>query len=242
MDCREVKNLITLYVDGELDSVESREIVEHLSRCESCYLEVRRERYIKKLLKEGVVFKEPPVSLISNITKLYEERRDILPLVLRFVPVMLLIFFLSFMLFYKLQQDRLDNKILRNISNPPMSASISDINKLFSIFKPAKNRLTLKENSSSNIRFIGLKYNRLDDREAAHIYYNHKGKNISVFAISGTIIDKAHFIPIIPYRDNSYIVKRDGKKLLFSTDRDITYAVAGDADEDELYEVLSSLR
>jgi len=242
MDCREVKNLITLYVDGELDPVDNREMVEHISRCEACYLETKRERFVKRLLKDNRASQEPPLRLIANINDLYREKREWLPIALKFVPAFIFLFFLSFMLVYKIQQERLDNKIFRNISNPPLSASVSDINKFFSIFKPSANRLILNNKPASNIKFVGLRYNRLDDKEAAHIYYSHKGKNISVFAISGTIIDRAHFTPFTPFRDNSYIVKRDGKNLLLSTDRDITYAVAGDADEDELYEILSSLR
>ncbi len=242
MDCREVKRLITLYVDGELDASENRDMVEHISMCESCYFAVRSERFVKRLLKKSLNYEEPPLGLVSRINDMYEEKKSIFPVLFRFAPALLLVFFLALAFYHKMNQQRLDNKIFRTITNPPLSASVSDVNKFFSIFKNSTDRLFINKNSSPNIKFVGLRYNRFEDRDAAHIYYNHKGRNISVFAISGAINDKIFFTSLKPYKGNSFITSRDGKNLLLSSDKDITYAVAGDADENELYEILSSLR
>ncbi len=242
MDCREVRNLITLYVDGQLDPAESREMVEHISDCESCYFAVRSERFVKKLLKNTVQLRDPPLRLISDIRNLYSEKRSIFPLILRFVPAMILLVILGLAIYYKISEQSFDNKIFRNITNPPMTASVSDVNKFFGIFRNNSEKLFLNRNNSPNIRFIGLRYNKFEDRDAAHIFYNHKGRSLSVFAISGPINDKVFFTSLRPFKGNSYIVRKDGKNLLLSSDKDITYAIAGDADENELYEILSNLR
>ncbi len=242
MDCREVKNLITLYVDGQLDPSESREMVEHISRCESCYFATRAERFTKKLIKNSIIQREPPLELLTKIQTIYFEKKSIFPLILRFVPAIILLLVLGLALYYKISEQRFDNKIFRNITNPPMTASINDINKFFNIFKNSSDKIFINQNNTSNIRFIGLRYNKFEDRDAAHIFYNYKGRNLSVFAISGNINDKIFSTPFQPFKRNSYIVKRDGKKLLLSSDKDITYAIAGEADENELYEILSSLK
>ncbi|MCX7944420.1 MAG: zf-HC2 domain-containing protein [Deltaproteobacteria bacterium] len=242
MDCKEVRRLITLYVDGELDVIESRHVVEHVARCETCYFAVKSERLVKRLLKKSITYVEPPLSLISSINELYEEKRSFLPIIMRFVPTIILVLAICLALIYKINEQRFDNKIFRNIKNPPLTASISDVNKFFSIFKNNSERLFIDRNNSPNIRFVGLRYNKLEDRDAAHIFYNHKGRYISVFAISGSINDKIYLTPLRPFKGDSYIIKRDGKSLLILSNQDISYAVTGDADENELYEILSSLR
>ncbi|MGB9600079.1 MAG: anti-sigma factor family protein [Myxococcota bacterium] len=242
MDCREVRNLTTFYVDGQLGPEENREMVEHISRCEPCYFYVRHERFAKRLLKQQFVLREPPLNLMSNIYQKYSERRDIIPILLKFAPALILIVILALALIYKINEQRFDNKIFRNITNPPLSASVTDINKFFSIFKNSSGKIQLNRNNTPNIRFVGLRYNRFDDMDAAHIFYKHKGKDISVFTINGSINNKAYFSSFKPFKGNSFILQREGKNLLISSDNDITYAVAGDANEDELYEILSSLR
>lgn len=242
MDCREVKNLTTLYVDGQLGPLESKEMVEHISCCESCYFHIRFERFAKRLLKQRLILKDPPLNLMADIHQRYSERRRILPLILRFVPALILLAILFTALVYKINEQRFDNKIFRNITNPPLSASVTDINKFFSIFKNKSDKIQLDKNNYSNFKFVGLRYNRFDDRDAAHIFYKHKGKDISVFAISGSISNKIYFNSFKPFKGNSFVVQREGKNLLVSSDNDITYAVAGDINEDELYEILSSLR
>lgn len=243
MDCKDVKNLISLYVDGELDSKESLEMVEHLSRCESCYISVRGERFVKRLLRSSVVLSEPPLHLVAGIEGLYEERVRILPLIFRFIPAFLLLLFLLFALIYKMREQRLDDRIFGNISNPPLTASIEDVNRFFSTFGSTKNNLKLNGNNRSDVNFIGMRFNRVDDGEAAHIYYTYRGKHVSFFAVKGgSIADKMRFIPASYYKNNSYVVKRGRQNLLLVSENDITFALAGDAEADELYEILSDLR
>lgn len=242
MDCREVKNLITLYVDGELDISENREMVEHIAGCESCYFAVRSERFIKKLLKKSVKYEEPSLNLVSNINSLYSEKREILPIILRYIPALLLILIIGLAFYYKINEQRVDNKIFRTLTNPPLSASISDVNKISNLFRTKPEKLLINKSNFPNIRFIGLRVNKFEDLDAAHILYNHNGRNISLFAISGSIKDKLYFTSLTPFKGNSYITKRDGKSLILSSDKDITYAITGDADENELYEILTSLR
>ncbi len=242
MDCKEVKKLITLYIDGQLDATENREMVEHISMCESCYFAVKSERFVKRLLKNSIQKEEPSLNLVSRINNLYSEKENKLSLFFRLAPALLFILLLGLALYHKINEQRLDNKIFRNITNPPLGASINDINKFFSLFKNNKDKLLINKSNSPNIRFIGLRYNKFEDRDAAHIFYNHKGRNISVFAISGDINDRIFFTSLKPFRENSYIMKKDGKNLILTSDKDITYAVAGDADENELYEILSSIK
>lgn len=242
MDCKDVRNLISLYVDGELDSKESLEMVEHLSRCESCYISVRNERFVKRLLRSSVALSDPPLSLVAGIEGLYEERVRILPLIFRFLPAFLLLLFLGLALIYKMREQRLDERIFGNISNPPLTASIEDVNRFSSSFGSTKNNLKLTRNHRSDVNFIGMRFNRIDDGEAAHIYYTYKGKHISFFAVKGSIADKMRFIPASYYKNNSYVVRRGRQNLLLVSEDDVTFALAGDAEADELYEILSDLR
>jgi anti-sigma factor RsiW len=52
MNCRDVENLLSGYLDGELDLVHSLEVEEHLSHCAACSEALRREESMSAAMSE----------------------------------------------------------------------------------------------------------------------------------------------------------------------------------------------
>jgi len=69
MNCEQVKNLISLYIDNELDEKECSEFEDHISSCESCRNELNDILKIVKLLRSI-----PQVELPSNFKAQLHEK------------------------------------------------------------------------------------------------------------------------------------------------------------------------
>lgn len=67
MTCRETRELIHAYVDGELDIVRSTEIERHLKDCEVCALTCENQRSLSALLQAGPLYYRAPASLENRI-------------------------------------------------------------------------------------------------------------------------------------------------------------------------------
>jgi anti-sigma factor RsiW len=52
MDCRDIKKLLSPYLDGELDEEESKRVASHITSCLDCSLELRELKDTCLLLKE----------------------------------------------------------------------------------------------------------------------------------------------------------------------------------------------
>ena len=61
MTCRETKNLLNAYVDGELDSTGILTVESHVQRCVSCLTEVENLQALVSAVENGALrFKAPP--------------------------------------------------------------------------------------------------------------------------------------------------------------------------------------
>src|SRR6266487_1657004 len=61
MTCKETKNLLNAYVDGELDSAGSLAVESHVQACASCLIDVENLRALESAIENGALrFKAPP--------------------------------------------------------------------------------------------------------------------------------------------------------------------------------------
>ena len=78
MNCHTVQNLISVYIDCELDAELKREVRRHLFECAECNTTYQELQYLKKCLESD----EPPAvefdALASLYARLEEEKRTII--------------------------------------------------------------------------------------------------------------------------------------------------------------------
>src|SRR3954468_2193742 len=67
MSCKENKNLLHAYVDGELDSAGSLSVESHIQRCESCLAEVASLRALASAIEHGALRFKAPKRLKTNV-------------------------------------------------------------------------------------------------------------------------------------------------------------------------------
>ena len=75
MDCKEVKEKLSAYMDAELDGAGRREVDEHLKTCESCGHELQRMEAMWELIA-GVDTPEPSAHMPEKITAGRSQARE----------------------------------------------------------------------------------------------------------------------------------------------------------------------
>lgn len=66
MNCNEIKDMLSLYIDGELDENEKKAIEEHLRICESCRNELEQYQKIINML-QNLIEEEPPIGYCKRL-------------------------------------------------------------------------------------------------------------------------------------------------------------------------------
>src|SRR5262249_35634289 len=67
MTCRESKNLLSAYVDGELDSAGSLSIESHIQTCASCLAEIENLHALASAIENGALRFKAPQRLTRNV-------------------------------------------------------------------------------------------------------------------------------------------------------------------------------
>lgn len=67
MTCRETKNVLNAYVDGELDSAGSLEVESHVQGCASCLADMENLHALSSAIQNGALRFEPPRRLRKNV-------------------------------------------------------------------------------------------------------------------------------------------------------------------------------
>lgn len=66
MNCIEIKDMLSLYIDGELDENEKKAVEEHVSTCESCRNELEQYQKIINML-QNLIEEEPPIGYCKRL-------------------------------------------------------------------------------------------------------------------------------------------------------------------------------
>ncbi len=79
MDCKQVRRLISPYLDSELSRTETFEICEHLRRCPDCAARFEQERTAEQLIRERLMQTRMPEPLWNQIRRDLTRRRRLRP-------------------------------------------------------------------------------------------------------------------------------------------------------------------
>jgi len=69
MECREVLELLSPYLDDELDAVTGREIARHVASCEGCAAALARQREVGETLRLGLEYHRAPDLLRARVAR-----------------------------------------------------------------------------------------------------------------------------------------------------------------------------
>lgn len=255
MDCREIKEYLYLFLDGQLDDQTSSPVKAHLSDCPLCRLEFEQEKRIDSLIKSNIPNEETPYELKEIILDKLEElgERKINPLshiflkpVLATSLVAFLITILTFSIFVNINKpfpvfnesvkDHIQflqgNLSIDIASNKPQEVQNWLRTKL-------DFRIMVPDLSSQEVNLLGARICSLKEKKTAYIMYEKDGHNISVFMFDakGLKFPKAKRIAV--NNKTFYLSKEKGYNSALWIEEGIACVFVSDLSEIELLHLAS---
>jgi anti-sigma factor RsiW len=253
MECREVQRLADLSLDGEVSPREQAELDSHLVRCAACRSRATTQRWvhdsIRAKLQDSVDGVAPPQGLQARIqTELRAEGgatggtvwRAALPLSMAMAVVAILSWSRS-------HAPSLDPEgtVDRHTQNmlPEVRARGGEQEVQRYIQKQLGHSVDLPLPDERNLRLVGARVSSLDDGQAVHLLYDHRGARISLFANPkrGAVVVPASFSRRL-VAGRPYLVGSHRGYNVVATERDdVLYRFVSDVDGAELVRIAASV-
>lgn len=246
MDCREFKEYLYSFLDGELDSQISRLVKDHLSACPLCRLELEQEKKINSLIKDSIPKEKAPYELKEEILKRiegYKEKRIsrfifpvLKPALIGILGTVLIFVLLSslnrqFPVYSETVKEHIQflqgNLSMHIVSKNPQDVSKWLQSKLdFKIMAP--------DLSSQNVNLLGARLCSLKNKKSAYIMYEKGGHNISVFMFDAKNLKFPKTKKVTISNKIFYLTKDRGYNSALWIDEGIACVFVSDLDEAEL--------
>jgi anti-sigma factor RsiW len=249
MTCMEINNLLSAYVDGELDSERSLTIKSHVQRCSSCLSEVKDLQVLTSAVENGSLrFKAPPHLKRNVITAIRAEnpRTRSSFFAWRWASALAaagLIAVLAWAASTRWmqnsdQQIQLVHDIVSSHVRSMMANHITDVSSSDShTVKPwfggkLDYSPPAKDLTEQGFRLVGGRLDYLENRPVAALVYQRK----------------QHFINLFVWPSNRSTIKQDGPftiqgyNVIHWTDSDMTYWLVSELNLSELNECARLLK
>lgn len=251
MGCREFKEYLYPFLDGELDSPISHLVKDHLSACPICRLELEQEKKINSLIKDSIPKEKAPYELKEEILKRIEGysgkriSRFILPVLKPALigiigTVLIFVLLSSFNRQFTVYSETVKEHIQFLQGNLPMhivSKKPQDVSKWLQSKLDFK--IMVPDLSSQNVNLLGARLCSLKNKKSAYIMYEKGGHNISVFMFDAKNLKfpKAKKVPI--NKKIFYLTKDRGYNSALWIDEGIACVFISDLSEVELLHLAS---
>jgi len=255
MDCREVKNNIHLFIDGELDDQTSQILKRHLSVCPLCKLELEQEERIDSLIRHNIPKEKAPYKLkeaiLAQIDKLDKKRFKLFgfpllrPIWLNATITFLIVLLISLLLininkpfpvFSQTIKDHIEclqGKLSIDISSPKPEIVQSWL----------QNRLDFKvmvpDLSSQGVNLLGARLCLLKNKKAAYLIYEKQGHNLSVFMFEAEKLKFPKAKRVAVNHKIFYLSKEKGYNSTLCIEEGIVCVFVSDLSEAELLHLAS---
>lgn len=251
MDCREVKNNIHPFMDGELDDQTSQMVKEHISVCPLCTLELEQEKRMDSLIKNNIPKEKAPYELketiLKRIARLGEKRihRFVFPAL---KPALIgitgaVLIFISFSLLnrpFPVYSEAVGEHIQFLQGKIPISISSdkpSEVNRWLQAKLDFK--VMTPDLLSQGVTLQGARVCDIKGRKTAYLMYTKNEHNLSVFMFDARALrfPKAKRVSI---NDKTfYVDKERGYNSVLWLDNGIACMFVSDLGEAELLHLAS---
>lgn len=241
MDCKEVREYLYSFLDGELDSQINTLVKEHLSLCPLCSIELEQEKTFNTLIEEGVSVEKAPYELRERIINSLEERRipfSVFQLRTALVGICVILS-LVFFIFKPSPFPVFKESIIHHISFLQNKIPIE-----ISSDSPAEVKKWLQDKvdfmamvpilSPQGVNMLGARVCCFGDKKAAYIMYEKEGHNISVFMFDAKGLRFPKAKQVAMNNKKFYIDKEKGYNSALWVEDDIACVFVSDINEAEL--------
>jgi len=274
MNCRLFRRHIDAFVDGELDPATQIEFERHVAVCPQCQEHLAFERAFKMDVRRRLCMLHAPDALRARIHAALREapapvpyREQGMPLI-RFVPVraryavpIAAAAALGLAFFYGLDQRGaphtnsagalpiLEDVVRLHSSELPADVKGPAADPVVSYFRGrVEFPVRPAEFTTGNARLMGARLANVRDRRAAALYYNVRGRRVTVVVFSpparimGDIKFQTLAIRRPPQRQDVYYQRVHGYTVPVLQHDGVAYALTGDLGQTELLRLAASAR
>jgi len=246
MNCREFKEYLYPFLDGELDSQASQLVKDHPSTCPLCRLELEQEKTINSLIANSVPREKAPYELKEKILKQIavlnkkKVRWSISPVLkpalIGITGVILIFVLLSsiskpFPIYSETVREHIQF-LQGSLSMHIVSKKSQDVSKWLQAKLDFK--VMAPDLSSQNVNLLGARICSFKNKKSAYIMYEKDGHNISVFMFDAKNLKFPTAKKMTVNNKHFYLSKERGFNSALWIDEGIACVFVSDLDEAEL--------
>jgi anti-sigma factor (TIGR02949 family) len=246
MNCQVVQKFMSVYLDGEFDEDDRRDMDVHLAACEACRAQVDYERRFRQAIQSRLPRPLAPEGLRERVVVALNNdrpaRRLPRPLVWGSVPAVAA---LALMITFTWTvtsgfSPLVDQAVAEHTRQPPVEVNSEDSGEVENWFRSKVNfRVTLPRFAHRRLSLVGGRLSNLAERRAALIRYHHDGHRFSLFVVAGTDLDMGGERCQKVRQQEFCLTEVRGYSVVSWRSRGLLYSMVGESNPAELLKVLS---
>ncbi len=191
MDCQEVREFIQIYIDGEFDEGDRRDLEEHLAGCPECRARADYERRFKQAIKARIPRPSATEELRQRLVQAMADqpeprglRRHLMWGSIPAAAVLALVITFTWTVTSGFS-PLVDEAVARHSSEPPVEVNSEDSAEVENWFHSKVDfNVALPRFSQHQLSLVGGRLSNLAERRAAYIRYRQGGHRFSLLVIS----------------------------------------------------------
>ena len=254
-ECKELQQFLHVFVDGEFDEGDEREVSLHLSQCPSCRVEVARIETLKKKTKTTLPTHKAPAALQQKISAAFSSAPRaqaptarlswwwLAPLAASFFGIGV---FASSYSPEPTSQEVIADSIKRHERELPIEIPGPSTDQVSLWFEGKVAFPVRVPRFPEGTHLLGGRLSAVNEEMAAHLTYEKGGRKITVLIFDPTHgnLDK-NIKNISPNRvtiknRDVYLSRTRGYQVAVFEDKGVGYTITADLDEDDLTEIVAS--
>jgi anti-sigma factor RsiW len=254
-ECKELQQFLHVFVDGEFDQGDEREVSLHLSQCPSCLGEVARIETLKQRTKTALPQHKASATLHNKINETFSKAPKIeavpsrlswwlAPLAASFFGIG--VFASSYSADPVNQQEVIADSIKRHERELPIEIPGPNTAQVSLWFEGKVAFPVRVPRFPEGTHLLGGRLSAVNEEMAAHLTYEKGGRKITVLIFDPTqgnlnknIKNISPNRVIIKNRD-VYLSRTKGYQVAVFEDKGVGYTITADLDEDDLTEIVAS--
>jgi anti-sigma factor RsiW len=253
-ECKELQQFLHVFVDGEFDEGDEREVSLHLSQCSSCRVEVARIETLKQRTKAVLPQYTASAALHQKISKSFSDapKREAIPSRLSWWLAPLAASFFGIGVFVSsyntepISQEVIADSIKRHERELPIEILGPSTDQVSLWFEGKVAFPVRVPRFPEGTHLLGGRLSAVNEEMAAHLTYEKGGRKITVLIFDPTHGDLDKNIKnISPNRvtiknRDVYLSRTRGYQVAVFEDKGVGYTITADLDEDDLTEIVAS--
>ncbi|MBN2493405.1 MAG: zf-HC2 domain-containing protein [Deltaproteobacteria bacterium] len=247
MDCQEVCRFLQVYLDGEFDEDDRRDVEAHLATCAACRARAEYERRFREAIRARIPKPAAPEAFRARLVQAMRGHRDRSSFPRRLVwssvpaaAVLALVVTFTWTVTSGFS-PMVDEAISRHSTETPVEVNTASSDEVEGWFRAKVDfNVALPRFSSRRLSLVGARLSHMAERQAALVRYRQGLRRYSllVTADRGEAMEGQRCQRVEQHE--LCLTERRGYSVVFWRSRGLVYSMVGDTGASDLLEVLHS--